>query len=236
VELGDPPNEITAGMIGDLSRCCVLGSSGVKTGKPNSAKAEVLPVTKETATSDSVVLVIDDDTSVRRALKDLFESVRLNAIPFASAAEFLRYKIPDRPCCLVLDVRMPEMSGLKLQEELARIGVQVPIVFLTGHGDIGMAVAAMKAGAVDFIVKPFRTQNLLDAVFAALERDRARRNQQEPLVTLRERFSSLSAREKEVLMLVAAGRLNKQIALALGIGETMVKVHRASPTGKWSLF
>jgi len=180
------------------------------------------------AHSEAIVFVIDDDASVRSALKDLFESVRLKVIPFASAAEFLRYKIPDKSCCIVLDVRMPEISGLKLQEELAKTGVPIPIVFLTGHGDIGMAVAAMKAGAVDFIVKPFRTQDLLDAVFAALGRDRTRRNQQESLVTLRERFSSLSTREKEVLVLVAAGRLNKQIARNLGISETMVKVHRAN--------
>ena len=123
---------------------------------------------------------------------------------------------------------MPEMSGLKLQEELAKAGIQVPIVFLTGQGDIEMAVETMKAGAVDFIVKPFRTQHLLDAVFAALQRDRARRIQQESVVTLRERFSLLSAREKEVLLLVTARKLNKQIALDLGISETMVKVHRAN--------
>jgi len=178
---------------------------------------------------ESIVFVIDDDTSVRGALKDLFESVSLKAIPFASAAEFLRYKkIPDKSCCMVLDVRMPEMSGLKLQEELAKARIQVPIVSLTGQGDIAMAVEAMKAGAVDFIVKPFRIQHLLDAVFAALQRDRARRIQQESVVTLRERFSLLSAREKEVLLLVTAGKLNKQIALDLGISETMVKVHRAN--------
>ena len=181
------------------------------------------------AHSESIVLVIDDDASMRSALKDLFESVRLQVIPFASAAEFLRYKkIPDKSCCMVLDVRMPEMSGLKLQEELAKAGIQVPIVFLTGQGDIEMAVETMKAGAVDFIVKPFRTEHLLDAVFAALQRDRARRIQQESVITLRERFSLLSAREKEVLLLVTAGKLNKQIALDLGISETMVKVHRAN--------
>ena len=180
------------------------------------------------AHSESIVLVIDDDASMRSALKDLFESVRLQVIPFASAAEFLLYKIPDKSCCIVLDVRMPEMSGLKLQEELANAGIQVPIVFLTAHGDTEVAVAAMKAGAVDFLIKPFRTYALLDAVFAALGRDRVRRNQQEALLTLRERFSALTPREKEVLFLVAAGRLNKQIALDLGISETMVKVHRAN--------
>jgi FixJ family two-component response regulator len=180
------------------------------------------------AHSESIVLVIDDDASMRSALKDLFESVRLKVITFESPAEFLGYRIPDTSCCIVLDVRLPEMSGLKLQEELAKAEVQVPIVFLTAHGDIEMAVAAMKAGAVDFLVKPFRTQALLDAVFAALGRDRVRRNQQESLLTLRERFSALTLREKEVLSFVAAGRLNKQIALDLGISETMVKVHRAN--------
>ena len=185
--------------------------------------------TDSDAHSEAIVFVIDDDTSVRAALKDLFESVGLKVIPFASAAEFLRYKkMRDKSCCMVIDVRMPEMSGLQLQEELAKARIQVPIVFLTAHGEIEMAVAAMKAGAIDFLVKPFRTQALLDAVFAALGQDRVRRNQQESLATLRERFSLLSVREKEVLLLVVAGSLNKQIALDLGISETMVKVHRAN--------
>jgi FixJ family two-component response regulator len=182
----------------------------------------------ENPTSESIVFVIDDDASVRSALKDLLESVGLKVILFQSAAEFLESTIPDTPCCMVLDVRMPEMSGLKLQEELVRAEVQVPIVFITGHGDITMAVRAMKAGAVDFLAKPFSTQDLLDAVFAALERDRARRTQEESLSSLRERFSSLSVREKEVLSHVAAGRLNKQIAADLGVSEVMVKVHRAN--------
>ena len=180
------------------------------------------------AHNERLVFVIDDDASVRSALRDLFESVGLKVVLFNSPGEFLGYKIPDTSCCIVLDVRLPEMSGLKLQEALAKAEVEVPIVFLTAHGDIEMAVAAMKAGAVDFLVKPFRTQALLDAVFAALERDRVRRNQQESLSTLRERFNALTLREKEVLLLVAAGRLNKQIALDFGISETMVKVHRAN--------
>ena len=185
-------------------------------------------MTDGNAHNERLVFVIDDDASVRSALRDLFESVGLKVVLFNSPGEFLGYKIPDTSCCIVLDVRLPEMSGLKLQEELARAEVQVPIVFLTAHADIEMAVAAMKAGAVDFLVKPFRTQALLDAVFAALERDRVRRNQQESLSTLRERFDALTLREKEVLLLVAAGRLNKQIALDFGISETMVKVHRAN--------
>jgi len=180
------------------------------------------------AHNQPLVFVIDDDASVRSALAELFESRGLHVTPFKSPAEFPGYRIPNTPCCIVLDVRSPEMSGLKLQEELAKAGIQVPFVFLTAHGDIEMAVAAMKAGAVDFLVKPFRTQPLLDAVFAALGRDRVRRNQQESLLTLRERFSALTLREKEVLLLIADGRLNKQIALDLGISETMVKVHRAN--------
>src|SRR5262245_19363286 len=174
-----------------------------------------------------VVFVIDDDASVRTALKELFESVGLKVGPCKSPEEFLRYTIPDTSCCIVLDVRMPEMSGLKLQAELSKAEVQIPVVFLTAHGDVKMAVAAMKAGAVDFLVKPFRTQDLLDAVFAALEHDHARRALQESISTLLKCFNALSVREKEVLSHVAVGRLNKQIAAELGISEVMVKVHRA---------
>jgi FixJ family two-component response regulator len=182
----------------------------------------------ENAPSESTVVVIDDDASVRESIKQLLESVGLKVILHGSAAEFLESTIPDATCCIVLDVRMPEMSGLKLQEELTKAKVQVPIVFVSGHGDVAMAVRAMKAGAVDFLAKPFSTQDLLDAVFAALGRDRARRTQEESLSTLRERFSTLSVREKEVLSHVAAGRLNKQIAADLGVSEVMVKVHRAN--------
>ncbi len=179
-------------------------------------------------TSDSVVVVIDDDGEVRAALKGLLDSVGLKVSLFGSAAEFLESTVPDTTCCMVLDVRMPNMSGLQLQEELARAEVQIPIVFITGHGDIPMAVRAMKAGAVDFLTKPFANQDLLDAVFSALERDRARRTQQESISTLRGYFNALSVREKQVLSHVAAGRLNKQIAADLGISEVMVKVHRAN--------
>ncbi len=182
----------------------------------------------KSVTSDAVVVVIDDDDAVRGALKELLESVGLKIILFASAAEFLESTIPDTTCCMVLDVRMPKMSGLKLQEELSGAEVQIPIVFITGHGDIAMAVRAMKSGAVDFLTKPFSNQDLLDAVYAALERDRARRTQHESMSTLREYFNALSVREKEVLSHVAAGRLNKQIAAELGISEVMVKVHRAN--------
>jgi FixJ family two-component response regulator len=177
---------------------------------------------------ESVVFVIDDDGAVRDAVKGLLESVGLKAVLFQSAGEFLESTVPDTPCCMVLDVRMPKMSGLQLQEELARADVQIPIVFITGHGDIAMAVRAMKAGAVDFLTKPFNNQQLLDAIFAALERDRTRRSQQESISMMREHYNLLSVREKEVLSHVAAGRLNKQIAAELGISEVMVKVHRAN--------
>jgi FixJ family two-component response regulator len=186
----------------------------------------------ENAPNESIVFVVDDDDSVRAALKELLESVGLKVVLFKLAAEFLESTLPDTNSCLVLDVRMPAMSGLKLQEELAKADVHVPIVFITGHGSISMAARAMKAGAVDFLEKPFTDQDLLDAVFAALERDRARRNQAESVSSLRDRFHSLSAREREVLSHVAAGRLNKQIAADLGVSEVMVKVHRARGTRK----
>jgi FixJ family two-component response regulator len=192
------------------------------------AEPKSLPGMTEKPTSDATVFVVDDDASVRSTLKDLFASVGLKVVLFHSAAEFLESTIPDASCCMVLDVRMPEMSGLTLQEELAKAEVHMPIVFITGHGDIAMAVRAMKAGAVDFLAKPFSTQDLLDAVFAALGRDRARRTQEESLSTLRECFGSLSVREREVLSHVVAGRLNKQIAADLGVSEVMVKVHRAN--------
>jgi len=180
------------------------------------------------AKDDSAVVVIDDDDDVRVAVKGLLESGGLKVILFRSAGEFLECTVPDKPCCMVLDVRMPKMSGLQLQEELTRADVQIPIVFITGHGDIAMAVRAMKAGAVDFLTKPFNHQELLDAVFAALERDRTRRSQRESISAMREHYNLLSAREKEVLSHVAAGQLNKQIAAELGISEVMVKVHRAN--------
>ena len=182
----------------------------------------------ENAPSESIVFVVDDDPAVRESVKEVLESVGLKVILYGSAVEFLESTIPDASCCIVLDVRMPEMSGIKLQEELTKAEIQVPIVFVSAHGDIAMVVRAMKAGAVDFLAKPFSAQDLLDAVFAALGRDRARRTQEESLSALRERFGSLSVREKEVLSHVAAGQLNKQIAADLGVSEVMVKVHRAN--------
>ena len=183
-------------------------------------------------TREPVVVVIDDDASVRAALKELIESVRLEVKSYASGRAFLEDGIPDDTSCLVLDVRLPEMSGIKVQEELAKAGVNTPIVFVTGHGDVATAVRAMKAGAIDFLTKPFRNQDLVDAVFAALERDSARRKIQQLHATIREHLKSLSAREREVIERVAAGKLNKQIAADLGLSEVTVKVHRASAMRK----
>src|SRR4029077_1604806 len=187
---------------------------------------------KEHPRRESTVFVIDHDASARAALKELFESVGLKVNLLTSGSAFLEAPISDTPCCLVLDVRLPGMSGLKLQEELARAGVHVPIVFLTAHGDIHMAVGAMKAGAVDFLTKPYRNQDVLDAVYAALERDEMRREKEQSSSGLRERFESLSAREKDVVTRVAAGEPNKQIAAELALSEVTVKVHRANAMRK----
>ena len=187
---------------------------------------------KTDVTREGVVVVIDDDASVRAGLKELFESVGLKVKLYASGSAFLEDRIPDATSCLVLDVRLPETSGLNVQEELARADVHLPIVFVTGHGDIPMAVRAMKAGAVDFLTKPIRSQDLLDAVFTGLEQDRTRRETQQLRSTLREHFESLSARQREVIARVVAGDLNKQIAAELGLSEGMVKVHRANAMRK----
>jgi FixJ family two-component response regulator len=187
---------------------------------------------KEQPHSESTVFVIDHDASARAALKELFESVGLKVNLLTSGNAFLEAHIPDTPCCLVLDVRLPGMSGLKLQEELTKAEVNVPIVFLTAHADIHMAVTAMKAGAVDFLTKPFRNQDVLDAVYAALELDGTRRKKEQSSLTLRERFESLSPRERDVVKRVAAGELNKQIAAELGLSEVTVKVHRAKAMRK----
>jgi FixJ family two-component response regulator len=187
---------------------------------------------KEHPRSDSTVFVIDDDAAVRTVLKELFESVGLKVQLFSSGNAFLEAPVMDTPCCLVLDVRLPGMSGLKLQEELTKAEVHVPIIFLTAHGDIHMAVGAMKAGAVDFLTKPFRNQDVLDAVYAALELDGTRRKKELSSSTIRERFESLSPRERDVVTRVAAGVLNKQIAAELGLSEVTVKVHRAKAMRK----
>ena len=179
------------------------------------------------ATGDAVVFVIECDDAARSAIKHLLESVDLHVVPFRSAVEFLDSGIPETTCCLVLEPRMPVMSGLALQEELTKANIHVPLIFVTGHGCIATAVRAMKAGAVDFLTKPINEQHLLDAVFAALERDRLRHAQEEALSLLRKGFKSLTPREREVLFRAAAGRLNKQIADELGVSEVMVKVHRS---------
>lgn len=175
---------------------------------------------------DSVVFVIDDDASVRESLKSLFQSVGLQVEMFSSADAFLQGQHPDAACCLVLDVRLPGLSGLEFQNELAKAEIDLPIVFLTGHGDIPMSVQAMKAGAVEFLTKPCRDQELLDAVRSALERHRSSREEHRHVAALRTQYASLTAREKEVIGLVTAGLLNKQIAAEMDISEVTVKMHR----------
>jgi len=173
------------------------------------------------------VFVVDDDPSVRRAIKRLVESVGLRVELLGSAQEFLQAKRPDVPSCLVLDVRLRGVSGLDFQQELAEDNIHIPIIFVTGHGDIPMTVRAMKAGAVEFLPKPFRDQDLLDAIQLALERDRTRRRQEAEIAVLRERFELLTSREREVVAMVVSGMLNKQIAAELGTAENTVKVHRS---------
>ena len=176
--------------------------------------------------TDAMVFVVDDDAPMRESLKNLIRSVGLQVELFASAQEFLRRKPPDLPSCLVLDVRMPGLSGLDLQKRTGDAGIEIPIVFITGHGDVPMSVRAMKAGAVEFLTKPFRDQDLLDAIQQALERDGKARNQRAELEELRSRFASLTSREREVMKRVVAGLLNKQIGAELGTSETTVKIHR----------
>jgi len=183
-------------------------------------------------TEPRIVFAVDDDPSVRSSLKFLLSTVGLQAETFDSADSFLRKELPDVPSCLVLDVRLPGLSGLEFQRELAARNIPIPIVFLTGHGDIPMSVRAMKAGAVEFLTKPFRDQDLLDAVRAALDRDRARREQEKKVADLRRRFDSLTSREQEVVSMVVAGMLNKQIAAELGTAESTVKVQRSRATEK----
>jgi len=173
-----------------------------------------------------MVFVIDDDESIREALKSLIRSVGLSVDTFASAHDFLQSTRPDVPSCLILDVRMPGLSGLDLQRDLAEANMQIPIIFITGHGDIPMSVRAMKAGAVEFLTKPFRDQDLLDAIQQALERDRRTRSQQADNAELKNRYHSLTPRETEVFALVVKGMLNKQIALQLGTSEITIKLHR----------
>lgn len=177
--------------------------------------------------ADCMVYVLDDDAAVCRTLKTLIRSVGLNVETFQSPSDFLERKLPDAPSCLVLDVRLPEMSGLDFQRMVAESKLGMPIIFITGYGDISMAVQAMKAGAVDFLTKPFRDQDLLDAIQASLEKDRERREFESQIETLRCRFESLTPREQEIFPWVVTGKLNKQIAAELGTTEANVKVHRS---------
>jgi FixJ family two-component response regulator len=172
------------------------------------------------------VFIVDDDANVRRSIQDLLSSVALRSEAFATPKEFLDSKRDDCPGCLVLDVRLPGMSGLDCQRKLAEAGVTIPIIFITGHGDVPMTVRAMKSGAVEFLTKPFRSQELLDAVQQALDRDRKLREGRREIAEVRNRYETLTAREREVMELVISGLLNKQIAAELGTGEHTVKIHR----------
>jgi RNA polymerase sigma factor (sigma-70 family) len=183
---------------------------------------------KERPSPEPVVFVIDDDASVRDSLKNLLESVGLHTELFDSTQTFLDFRRPDVASCLVLDVRLPGLTGLEFQNELLKLGISLPIIFITGHGDIPMSVRAMKLGAVEFLTKPFRDQDLLEAVRVALERDRMRRRDEKTLTALHAHFESLTAREKEVIGLISAGLSNKQIAADMGISDATVKVHRAN--------
>jgi FixJ family two-component response regulator len=208
-----------------------LAQSNIITGFARSA--ESVPVTQRTSSSQnsaisqrSTVLVVDDDTSVREGLSSLFQSVGLDVRLFASASELLRQKLPETPCCLVLDIRLPGLSGLDFQAQLAESNIHIPIIMVTGHGDIPMTVRAMKAGAVDFLTKPFREQEILDAVARAIERDRERRESERAVSELRRLFETLTAREREIMIRVTAGLLNKQVGAELGLSEITVKIHR----------
>lgn len=183
---------------------------------------------KQQSEAQSVVFVIDDDAGVRDALKSLLDSMGLRVELFGSALEFLKSKLPDVPSCLVLDVRLPVLSGLDFQAELAKNNIRVPIIFISGHGDVPMTVRAMKGGAIEFLTKPLRDQDLLDAVQLGLDQDRARRESERAISELRSQFEQLTPREREVIALVTSGLMNKQIAAEIGVSEITVKVHRGN--------
>ena len=174
------------------------------------------------------VFIVDDDRGMRQSIQDLVESVGLRAESFATGGEFLKRKPTNDPSCLVLDVRLPQMSGLDFQRQLAETGMQIPIIFVTAHGDVPMSVRALKSGAVEFLTKPFRDQDLLDAIQQALQRDRAERDRQAEIHDLQERYGTLTAREQQVMALVVSGMLNKQIASEIGASEATVKIHRGN--------
>src|ERR1700754_4441031 len=184
------------------------------------------PSREPASAKEPIVFVIDDDESMRRALANLFQSVGLKVEAFGSAPEMLQSNIPDVASCLVLDIRLPGSSGLDFQMELAKAGIHIPIIFMTGHGDIPMTVRAMRGGAVDFLTKPFRDQDMLDAVVTAIERDRKRREADKVVANLQELLETLTPREREVLALVSSGLMNKQVAAQLGLAEITVKIHR----------
>jgi FixJ family two-component response regulator len=200
-----------------LSNVAERAKGGTRPNDPPSASADDKPV----------VYIVDDDASVREATRSLLASVGLRVQCFETAQEFLRSARPDAPACLVLDIRMPGLSGLDLQRELAQTGTSIPIIFITGHGDIPMSVRAMKAGASEFLTKPFRDQDLLDAIQQAIDRDRTQRRRNLELAELTRRYESLTRRERDVMRLVVGGLLNKQIAAKLGTSEVTVKMHRA---------
>ncbi len=179
-----------------------------------------------TAAGAATVFIVDDDAAVRQSIEDLLESVGLHAESFGTAEEFLRSKLPDRPSCLILDVRLPGVNGLDFQRRLVDAGLQIPVIFITGHGDIPMTVKAMKSGAVEFLTKPFEERDLLGAIRQALDRDTATRRQQSTLAELRKRYETLTTREREVMSLVVSGMLNKQVAAELGTSEVTVKIQR----------
>jgi FixJ family two-component response regulator len=183
-------------------------------------------------TSDGIVHVVDDDESVRSGIANLLQSVGIDVETYASTAEFMRSMRRDLPSCLVLDVRLPGLSGLDLQVELTKTNFDIPIIFITGHGDIPMTVRAMKAGAIEFLTKPFREQDLLDAVRVGLDRDRTRRKDKAANTELQRRYESLSPREKAILALITSGKMNKQVAAEIGISEVTVKVHRHNVMAK----
>jgi FixJ family two-component response regulator len=183
---------------------------------------------RTTAAEESIVYVIDDDRLMLGALNTLFRSIELGVKTFSSATEFLQHTLPAMPSCLVLDIRMPRLSGLDLQAELGRLGINMPVIFITGHGDVPMSVRAMKAGAVDFLTKPFRDQEIVDAVMAALQQDRKRRSEEKSNSELRARFASLTRRERQIMGFVTGGLMNKQVAARIGISERTVKIHRGN--------
>jgi FixJ family two-component response regulator len=181
---------------------------------------------KPASNSDSIVFIVEDDASMRRALTNLFQSVGLEVEVFGSAFEMLQNRLPDIASCLVLDIRLPGLSGLDFQTELTKANIHIPVIFMTGHGDIPMTVRAMKGGAVDFLTKPFRDQDMLDAVVTAIDRDRQRRETDKIIANLRALLETLTPREREILTLVSSGLMNKQIAAELGLAEITVKIHR----------